>query len=371
MSNGMVPYDESKLAITPEMRADAAAAAGSLEGGGGGPYLYLVQADATAVTERNEGKGGDWLVSGVGETPVNVGQHPLVIVLSQHVRFRYETKDNEGNLKLVWDVARDTMTDAQAAQADLDWKDPKAAKPYNAYMLLHVGDDGVIDPHKIGPFRYRATALGAKDSKKWVDDLGNAAAKGLPPFACVWELGSVLTDTGYKSKKLAMTHKLNATLPSSHPDYVKLRESWQAAQVAKKQQKATPHTPALSHSSQYDEDAEAERRAIEEADAEAAKHFAEQAAVHREEVKPATVVAKPEGIDPATMVTIRVQDGKKVQRRLGTMDVDELHRALQYHKDLQVAPSSVHYAPLQAIIGELEARLEDKGGDDDSSEIPF
>lgn len=366
MSNGMVPYDESKLAITPEMRADAAAAAGSLEGGGGGPYLYLLQADATAVTERNEGRGGDWLVSGVGETPINIGSKPLMIVLSQHVRFRHETKDHEGNMKLVWDVARDAMNEAQAAQADLEWKDPKAAKPYNAYMLLHVSDDGVIDPHKIGPFRYRATALGAKDSKKWVDDLGNAAAKGLPPFACVWELGSVLTDTGYKSKKLAMTHKLKATLPSSHPDYAKLRESWQAAQVAKKQQKATPHTPALGHSAPMDEDAEAQRRAEEEADAEAARYFADQQQVHREEVvKPAEVIVSIKADTP-------VNTGKGTKMLLGKMDADELQRALGYHRSIDTkALGKEDAARLTAIIVELEVRLKDKqefGGDDP---IPF
>lgn len=359
---GLVPYEEGKFQVTPEMRADAAAAAGTLEGGGGGPYLYLLQADATAVTERNEGRGGDWLVSGVGENPINVGQAPLVIVLSQHVRFRYETKDNEGNMKLVWDVARDAMNDAQAAQADLEWKDPRAAKPYNAYVLLHVGAKGDIDPYRIGPFRYRATALGAKDSKKWVDDLGNAAAKGLPPFACVWELGSVLTDTGYKSKKLAMTHKLKATLPSTHPEYQKLKESWQAAQVAKKQQKATPHLPALSHS---DPDAEAERRAIEEADAEAARHFAEQQRVHQEEVRPATREL------PVIKADTEVAIAKGRKMLLGKMDVDELRRSLAYHKTInQDNLGESDLMRLHATMRELEIYIKDKeaGGDDP---IPF
>lgn len=363
--SGLVPYEEGKFQVTPEMRADAAAAAGTLEGGGGGPYLYLLQADATAVTERNEGRGGDWLVSGVGETPINVGQAPLVIVLSQHVRFRYEVKENpndpKSEWKLVWDVARDAMNDAQAAQADLDWKDPRAAKPYNAYVLLHVAANGDIDPHRIGPFRYRATALGAKDSKKWVDDLGNAAAKGLPPFACVWELGSVLTDTGYKSKKLAMTHKLKATLPSTHPDYAKLRESWQAAQVAKKQQKATPHLPALSHS---DPDAEAERRAIEEADAEAARHFAEQQEIHREEVKPAEVV-------PVIKADTEVAIAKGRKMMIGKMNLDGLKRSLAYHQSiLAMDLDPADAARLRATIVELEVRIRDKE-EFGSGEPPF
>lgn len=231
MPGFIVPVAEGgQIQVTDEMRRDAAATAAGMEGGGQ-VYLYLCQSTSKVVKKRKEAQDADYIINGFGEKAVVLGKTCNVIVLSQCVRMCYEVKDEStGESRVVWDVPRDSMTDEQAAQADLPWEDPRAAKPYNAFMLLHVGQEG-LDPHNIGPFSFHGKGLSAKPAKKWVTDILNAAARGVPAFSIVWQLGSV--EVGGKKDTMwnAMTHKQVGTIPGSHPLYAKLKTSWQHAQA--------------------------------------------------------------------------------------------------------------------------------------------
>lgn len=238
MTRFIVPVSQGgAIQVTEEMKRDAAATDASMEGGGGA-YIYLVQHDSTAVTERQEAKGGDWLVSGAGDKAINLGSKPQVIILSQHIRYVRTGKkpDKNGQMREydVWNLAWEAMTAEQQKTVDLPWEDPNSSRPVDTFLLLHVDQNG-IDPHKIGVFRYQPKKLSAKDAKKWTSDAKAEAARGVPSFAQVWEMGSVMTKTNFGGSKLAATHAKCGVVPGTHPLYVKLKESWLHAQTLRKQ----------------------------------------------------------------------------------------------------------------------------------------
>ena len=238
MTNFITPTSkDGQIQVTDQMRADAAASVANIEAGGG-PYLYgPANADAKVVIERQEAEAGDFVVLGLGDKAVNLGKTPMFIVLSQHKRFAYwQGSDSDKNL--VWDAAQTALTDAQAAQADLDWSDPRSARPYDSYMLLHVGKDG-MDPKQIGPFRFKSSANTASDSKKWLSSIVGNASRGVPMFACVWQLEGYLKDTGHRSSKYSFKATNVGNVGESHPAYKKLKASWQHAQQMLGQSKSS------------------------------------------------------------------------------------------------------------------------------------
>ena len=238
MTNFITPTSkDGQIQVTDQMRADAAASVANIEAGGG-PYLYgPANADAKVVIERQEAEAGDFVVLGLGDKAVNLGKTPMFIVLSQHRRHSYSEGAGKDR-KLIWDAARTELTNAQAEQVDLDWSNPRSARPYDSYMLLHVSKDG-IDPNKIGPFRFKSSAHTATASKEWLSSIVGNAARGVPMFSCVWQLVGHMKDTGHGSSKYSFKATNVGNVSDEHPAYPKLKASWQHAQQMLGQSKSS------------------------------------------------------------------------------------------------------------------------------------
>lgn len=249
---------ESAMQVSKEARDVALAAASSIETTAGGPYMYLVQADSTAV-DRGEGTGGDWLVAGLGDDKVvNLGKNPMVIVVGHQIRYVQTRKDETGQKRVVFNLPWEEMNADQQRATEIDWKQPDAAKPVDSFMLLHVTDKG-IDPHGIKAFNYQPKPGSAKDGGKWAAGLKAVAKRPVPiaPFAAIWRLGSIKAEyevEGRKVKKLAMTHEYHGAIDSRTPAWKGLHESWKSSGQAFASMNA-------SESDQYEKmaDQEAER----------------------------------------------------------------------------------------------------------------
>lgn len=230
--------NDGELAVTDEMRQDAAASVANMEVTQ--PYLYLANADAKVVVEREEARAGDFVILGAGESAINLGKEAMFICISHHVRFNYyEGKGSDR--KFVWDCAREAMNDEQARQADLDWSDPRSARPYDSYTLIHVAGSE-IDPHGVGPIRWKSSANSAAESKKFKQAIVNTANKGVPAFSAVWLFKGRLKDTGHGGKKYTWDAHLAGAIPAGSEAYTKLKETWQHEQIALNKAKMQTHT---------------------------------------------------------------------------------------------------------------------------------
>lgn len=264
MSGMIVPADESgDLQISDEMKKDAAASVANMDVRER-PYLYLCNPDAKVVVERKEAAAGDFVILGAGDKAINLGEKPMFIVLSQHKRFSYYEGRGQDR-KLVWDVHSEALNDQQAAQADLKWSDPRSAKPYDAYMLLHLTGEA-IDPHKVGPISFKSSAHTAKCSREWISAIVAQASRGVPAFAAVWQLEGYLADTGHGSSRFRFKHTAAGGIPDSHEAYPLLKESWQHAQLLLNQAKsASPASTTATNVSNTPTSAqEASDRAVEQ-----------------------------------------------------------------------------------------------------------
>lgn len=356
---GMIVPSNQQQAITPQMRADAQAAQASIEASGGGPYLYLAQPSAKVVVERQTCRGGEYVIID-GDRDINVGSKCMVIVVSQHVRFKHtvkEIKNGKETTRTVWDAAREAMTEAQAAQADMDWSDPRSAKPYNSFFLVHTTADAV-DPYSVKIVRYKTDGLAAKPGKKWVDAIANQQVRGVPMFAQVWELGSELVDTGHNSKMFIPTFKYVGGLDSNHPAYATLKESHQHAEAMKKVAKGRVVTGGTGGDVSDDDmvvaDKELDRMAAEEADRQASQHYAT-------ELPPEKLLVAD------TQVAVSKGAMGVVRMPFKDMLPDHLKRARDYHASL-TGLDAANQAKVNQIIKELEAAIEASG---DDSEPPF
>lgn len=232
--NWLVPADNNTMAVSEQMKKDAQATAGATEPGAPQlPFLYLAQPDAKVVVERRACAGGDFVVlKGEDDTPI--GPSAKFIVMGHHVRFKYQVERIDGKKKMldtVWDAARDFMTPAQAEQADLrDWNNPRKAKPYSSFLLVHVGD-GKIDPHGLGFIRFRTDGMAAKAGRALSDAVENKRIRGVPIFAQVWEFSAKLEENSHGGSKFVPHTKYAATVDSGRDEYAKLREIWEQSKA--------------------------------------------------------------------------------------------------------------------------------------------
>jgi hypothetical protein len=235
-----------------------------------GAYMYLLQHDSTAVTERREGAGGDWLVAGLDdERVINLGDSPMLIVVGHQVRFVQTRQDpNTHRNVVVFNLPWETMNATQQQATELPWDNPNSARPVDSFTLVHVTDSG-IDPHKIGKFNFQPKPGSAKAAGKWVSDLGATIRMkpvGVAPFAAIWGIGSVATiNAKYNSRKLALTHKYLGALAANTGEWHAMQTLWNES-VAEHSAEASRRSaaPAIAHDGPSDE--ELGERADREAD---------------------------------------------------------------------------------------------------------
>ncbi len=366
MSNEMVPYDNANTGdITPEMAEDAKATAGEL-GVELRPTMHLCQAKSPEVdAEAPVAQTGDFYVRNVN---VNLGKTFDACLIGHRTFWRKSVKKENGERETIWEGDWGSLTAEQ--QAECEWtgdknnRKPPVADEVHVCTLVQVKAPGVANTSGAGAFDYYFQGTAREECVKFLRANEAEQRKRVPMYASVWRFTS---ERKVKDRNSWMAPRISHVINfnSKAPAYKDLKESYEFLKAKRNAQfsrsTATRTTAPSLPASQFDDpaemaDREAEREALAAMDREAAE------AMSRDTKAPAP--------SPDTMITIGLTpDNKKIQRRLGTLDVDELHRALQYHRGIQIDKASVHYEPLQAIIRELELRLDEKGATDDS--VPF